>query len=42
MLAERLSETGAPVIWDQDLPGCRRLYTEDPWGNRLELPSAIE
>jgi catechol 2,3-dioxygenase-like lactoylglutathione lyase family enzyme len=36
-LAERLAAAGAPVSWDEELPGVRRFYTEDPWGNRLEL-----
>jgi catechol 2,3-dioxygenase-like lactoylglutathione lyase family enzyme len=36
-LAEALTEAGAPVRWDDELPGERRFYTEDPWGNRLEL-----
>jgi hypothetical protein len=36
-LAERLRGAGAPVRWDDELPGERRFYTEDPWGNRLEL-----
>ena len=40
-LAERLSKAGAEVVWDHDLPGVRRLYTEDPWGNRLELLAAM-
>jgi catechol-2,3-dioxygenase len=31
-LAERLTSAGAPVHWDGE-----RFYTEDPWGNRLEL-----
>jgi hypothetical protein len=34
-LAERLITAGAPVHWDDAIPG--RFYTEDPWGNRLEL-----
>jgi len=25
------------VRWDQDLPGYRRFYADDPFGNRLEL-----
>ena len=25
------------VRWDEDLPGYRRFYTDDPFGNRLEL-----
>jgi catechol 2,3-dioxygenase-like lactoylglutathione lyase family enzyme len=36
-LAERLTSAGAPVRWDDELPGVPRFYTEDPWGNRLEL-----
>ncbi|MEU9122975.1 VOC family protein [Streptomyces sp. NPDC048506] len=34
-LAARLTAAGAPVTWDDDLPG--RCYTVDPAGNRLEL-----
>jgi len=37
VLAERLASSGAPVRWDDRLEGVRRFYTEDPWGNRLEL-----
>jgi catechol 2,3-dioxygenase-like lactoylglutathione lyase family enzyme len=36
-LAKRLATAGAPVVWDDTLPGARRFYTEDPWGNRIEL-----
>jgi catechol 2,3-dioxygenase-like lactoylglutathione lyase family enzyme len=36
-LAGRLTTAGAPVIWDDRLPGARRFYTADPWGNRLEI-----
>jgi catechol 2,3-dioxygenase-like lactoylglutathione lyase family enzyme len=36
-LADRLRQAGHPVIEDEPLPGYRRLYTEDPFGNRLEL-----
>lgn len=36
-LAARLTAAGAPVVWDDTLPGHRRIYTEDPAGNRLEL-----
>jgi hypothetical protein len=35
-LAARLAASGAPVRWDDALT-LRRFYTEDPWGNRLEL-----
>jgi catechol 2,3-dioxygenase-like lactoylglutathione lyase family enzyme len=36
-LAERLQAAGVGVSWDEALPGARRFYLEDPWGNRLEL-----
>jgi catechol 2,3-dioxygenase-like lactoylglutathione lyase family enzyme len=36
-LAERLSAAGRRVDWDEALPGVRRFYTADPWGNRVEL-----
>ena len=36
-LAGRLTDAGAPVDWDDRLPGFRRFYTADPWGNRIEL-----
>jgi catechol 2,3-dioxygenase-like lactoylglutathione lyase family enzyme len=36
-LATRLTAAGSPVTWDTALPTERRFYTEDPWGNRLEL-----
>ncbi|MFE9123514.1 VOC family protein [Streptomyces sp. NPDC007172] len=35
--ARRLAEHGAPVGWDEGLPGHRRFYSEDPVGNRLEF-----
>jgi catechol 2,3-dioxygenase-like lactoylglutathione lyase family enzyme len=36
-LAKRLESAGVHVEWDGSLPGARRFYTADPWGNRLEL-----
>ena len=36
-LAARLAEAGAPVTWDTELPGVRRFFTADPFGNRIEL-----
>ena len=27
----------ASVEWDGALPGVRRFYVQDPWGNRLEF-----
>ncbi|WP_328926080.1 glyoxalase [Streptomyces sp. NBC_00190] len=35
--ASRLRERGATVVWDDNLPGHRRFYSEDPVGNRLEF-----
>ncbi|MEU9214012.1 VOC family protein [Streptomyces sp. NPDC048415] len=35
--AARLQALGAPVTWDDNLPGHRRFYSEDPVGNRLEF-----
>jgi catechol 2,3-dioxygenase-like lactoylglutathione lyase family enzyme len=36
-LAERLAAAGRRVDWDDALPGVRRFYTADPWGNRVEI-----
>ena len=36
-LADALARAGAEVEWDDSLPGYRRFYTTDPWGNRIEL-----
>ncbi|MCP3820454.1 glyoxalase [Streptomyces sp. A3M-1-3] len=35
--AERLASRGAKVVWDDNLPGHRRFYSQDPVGNRLEF-----
>ncbi|MDR3079371.1 MAG: glyoxalase [Streptomyces sp.] len=35
--ATRLTARGAPVTWDDNLPGHRRFYSQDPVGNRLEF-----
>ncbi|MCX5406764.1 glyoxalase [Streptomyces sp. NBC_00335] len=42
--AERLQARGATVVWDDNLPGHRRFYSEDPVGNRLEFlePHGLE
>jgi len=39
-LASRLEDGGHAVSWDEDLPGVRRFFTADPFGNRLELLAA--
>ena len=36
-LAAGLKAAGVEVRWDDELPGVRRFYAEDPWGNRLEF-----
>ena len=36
-LVAKLDETGAPWRWDEDLLNVRRLYVNDPFGNRIEL-----
>ncbi|HWG73058.1 MAG TPA: VOC family protein [Acidimicrobiales bacterium] len=36
-LFRRLDESRATWYWDEDLPGVRRLYVDDPFGNRIEL-----
>jgi catechol 2,3-dioxygenase-like lactoylglutathione lyase family enzyme len=35
--AGRLTAAGYPVTFDDDFPGMRRFYSEDPHGNRLEF-----
>lgn len=39
-LAARLDAAGATVLWDEALDEVRRFYSEDPWGNRIELVAA--
>ncbi len=36
-LRERLRSHQVKVVDDDGLPGVRRFYAEDPWGNRLEF-----
>ncbi len=36
-LAARLHSAGEAVTWDAAIPGVRRFYVADPWGNRVEL-----
>jgi catechol 2,3-dioxygenase-like lactoylglutathione lyase family enzyme len=36
-LAARLTAAGVPITWDDAIPGRRRFYAEDPFGNRIEL-----
>lgn len=39
--AERLEARGARVVWDDDLPGHRRFFSEDPVSNRLEFLEGV-
>ncbi len=36
-LVAKLEEAGALWRWNEDLPGVRRLYVDDPFGNRIEV-----
>ena len=36
-LRESLEAHAVKITDDNSLPGTRRFYTEDPWGNRLEF-----
>jgi len=36
-LASELVSAGVAVNWDQTVPGMRRFYVNDPFGNRLEF-----
>jgi catechol 2,3-dioxygenase-like lactoylglutathione lyase family enzyme len=36
-LAALIESRGVTVRWDDELPGYKRFYVDDPWGNRLEL-----
>ena len=39
-LQGRLRAAGVEVTDDNSVPGLRRCYVPDPWGNRLELVAA--
>ena len=41
-LADRVVASGAPVRWDDAIPGLRRFHTHDPVGNRLEFQQGSE
>jgi catechol 2,3-dioxygenase-like lactoylglutathione lyase family enzyme len=36
-VADRLRGGGFDAVWDEELPGVRRFFTADPFGNRLEV-----
>jgi catechol 2,3-dioxygenase-like lactoylglutathione lyase family enzyme len=39
-LVDRMAAAGVTVRPDEDLPGVRRCYVDDPFGNRIELIDA--
>jgi len=39
-LQERLRAAGVGLTDDDSIPGLRRCYVADPWGNRIELVEA--
>lgn len=38
-LQSRLADAGVSIVGDQPLPGFRRFYVSDPFGNRIEILS---
>ena len=40
-VVHRLAEAGQDVRWDTDFPGFRRVYAQDPFGNRLEFLQTV-
>jgi len=40
-LVRRLQLSGQQVSWDADFSGYRRIYANDPFGNRLEFLEAV-
>ena len=36
-LQVQLERAGFEVVFDREIPGYRRFYTRDPFGNRVEL-----
>lgn len=36
-LAATLARAGVPPRWEDDQPGIRHCYVDDPFGNRIEL-----
>jgi catechol 2,3-dioxygenase-like lactoylglutathione lyase family enzyme len=40
-LRERLSSAGVPIAEAEEIPGVRRFYVADPFGNRIELMEIV-
>jgi catechol 2,3-dioxygenase-like lactoylglutathione lyase family enzyme len=36
-LRETLTARGVPLVDDDNIPGARRFFAKDPWGNRIEF-----
>ncbi len=36
-VVQQLAAAGQEARWDSDFPGFRRVYAQDPFGNRLEF-----
>jgi catechol 2,3-dioxygenase-like lactoylglutathione lyase family enzyme len=36
-LVERLANANLSVRWSEEIPGSRRCFVDDPFGNRIEL-----
>lgn len=41
-LRERLLEAGVTTENDRQIPGYRRFYAQDPFGNRLEFMQVVD
>jgi len=41
VLRARLEGAGYPIRFEPDIPGYRRLFSEDPFGNRVEFLQPI-
>ena len=35
--ADALADSLSEVSWDENIPGTRRFYVSDPFGNRVEI-----
>lgn len=38
--AQALATAGHPITWDDSIPNRKRFFTQDPFGNRLEVLAA--
>ena len=40
-LRQKLAAHAIPIVDDDAIPGTRRFFAEDPWGNRLEFVESL-